>query len=69
MIVSADSDANRFLVLAMAASGVDVDCKAWCTAATEGTDAKGGGKKDSAQFTVPDVSIVDGVVEKAQEFA
>jgi alanyl-tRNA synthetase len=68
MIVSADHDANRFLILAMAANGVDVDCKAWCSAATEGTDAKGGGKKDSAQFTVPDVSLVDGVVEKAQQY-
>ncbi|KAL3914811.1 MAG: hypothetical protein SGILL_005942 [Bacillariaceae sp.] len=68
MIISADADANRFLVLSMAPKGVDVDCKAWCLAATEGTQGKGGGKKDSAQFTVPDVSVVAGVVDKAQKF-
>jgi alanyl-tRNA synthetase len=68
MMVSADIDANRFLVLAMAAKGVDVDCKAWCNAATEGTDAKGGGKKDSAQYSVENNSLADGVVEKAQKF-
>jgi alanyl-tRNA synthetase len=68
MIISADSDSNRFLVLSMAPKGVDVDCQAWCVAATEGTDGKGGGKKDSAQYTVPDVSLVDGVVDKAKKF-
>jgi alanyl-tRNA synthetase len=50
VIVSADDESNRFLVLAMAAKGVDGDCKAWCNAATKGTDANGGGKKDSAQY-------------------
>ncbi len=67
MIISADEDADRFLVLAMAAKGLDVDCKAWCMAVTEGTNGKGGGKKDSAQFTVPDVSLVDSVMEKAKQ--
>jgi len=67
MIISADTEANRFLVLAMAAKGLDVDCKAWCMAVTEGTNGKGGGKKDSAQFTVPDVSLVDSVMEKAKQ--
>ena len=65
MIISADADANRFLVLAMAPKGLDVDCKAWCAAATEGMGGKGGGKKDSAQMTVSDVSLVDSAVEKA----
>lgn len=69
IIVSADSDADRFLVLAMAPKGVDVDCKAWCIAATEGTNGKGGGKKNSAQFTVPDVSQVDSVMEKAKQWS
>merc|ERR1712232_111907 len=68
MLVSADTDGDRFLVMAMAPKGVDVDCKAWVTAATEGTGGKGGGKKDSAQFTVPGVSKVDGVMEKAKQF-
>ncbi|KAG7346035.1 alanyl-tRNA synthetase [Nitzschia inconspicua] len=68
MIISADSDSDRFLVMAVASKGVDVDCKAWCTASTEGTDAKGGGKKDSAQYTVSDVSLVDAAVEKAKRF-
>jgi alanyl-tRNA synthetase len=68
MLVSADKDSNRFLVMAFAPKAVDVDCKAWVTAATEGTGGKGGGKKDSAQFTVPDVSKLDGVLEKAKQF-
>ena len=67
MIISVDADADRFLVLAMAAKGLDVDCKAWCMAVTEGTNGKGGGKKDSAQFTVPDASLVDSVMEKANQ--
>jgi len=67
MIISVDTDADRFLVLAMAAKGLDVDCKAWCMAVTEGTNGKGGGKKDSAQFTVPDASLVDSVMEKANQ--
>lgn len=67
MIISADADANRILVLAMAAKGLDVDCKAWCMAVIEGTNGKGGGKKDSAQFNVPDVSLVDSVMEKAKQ--
>lgn len=68
MIISADSDADRFLVLAMAPKGVDVDCKAWCNAVIEGTDGKGGGKKDSAQFTVPDISLLDSAIAKAEQW-
>lgn len=68
MLVSGDADSNRFLVMAMAGKGLDIDCKAWVTAATEGTGGKGGGKKDSAQFTVPDVSQIDSVIEKAKKF-
>jgi len=68
MIISADSIADRFLVMTLAPKGVDVDCKAWCIAATEGTKGKGGGKKDGAQFTVPDVSLVDSVIEKAKQW-
>jgi len=68
MIISADSHADRFLVMTLAPKGVDVDCKSWCIAATEGTNGKGGGKKDSAQFTVPDVSLVDSVIDKAKQW-
>jgi alanyl-tRNA synthetase len=68
MLISADEDSNKFLVMTFAPKGVDVDCIAWVTAATEGTGGKGGGKKDSAQFTVPDVSHIDVVMEKAKQF-
>jgi alanyl-tRNA synthetase len=68
LLVSADEDSNRFLVFAMAGKGVDVDCKAWVTAATAGTEGKGGGKKDSAQFNVPDISLIESVIEKAKQF-
>lgn len=68
MLISADTEANRFLVITFAPKGVDVDCKAWVAVAIEGTGGKGGGKKDSAQFTVPDVSHIDTVMEKAKQF-
>jgi alanyl-tRNA synthetase len=68
MLISGDEDSNRFLILTIAPKGVDVDCKAWCATATEGTDGKGGGKKDSAQYTVPDLSLLDKVMEKAMQF-
>ena len=69
LLVSADESADRFMVLAFAPKGMkDVDCKAWVLAATEGTNGKGGGKKDSAQFTVPGVGSIDGVLEKARSF-
>jgi alanyl-tRNA synthetase len=66
MLVSADEDSDRFLVVTAAAKGCDVDCKAWGTAAIEGTDGKGGGKKDMAQFNVAGLSKIDGVMEKAK---
>jgi alanyl-tRNA synthetase len=68
LLISADTDENKILVVAMAPKGVDVDCKAWCAAATEGTGGKGGGKQDGAQFAVPDASLADGIVEKAKAF-
>lgn len=68
MLISADEDSDRFLIMAVAPKGLDVDCKAWATAATEGTEGKGGGKKDSCQITVPGVSNVEGVIEKANKF-
>eukprot|EP00579_Thalassiosira_antarctica_P008623 CAMPEP_0201884988 /NCGR_PEP_ID=MMETSP0902-20130614/17659_1 /ASSEMBLY_ACC=CAM_ASM_000551 /TAXON_ID=420261 /ORGANISM="Thalassiosira antarctica, Strain CCMP982" /LENGTH=970 /DNA_ID=CAMNT_0048414011 /DNA_START=17 /DNA_END=2929 /DNA_ORIENTATION=+ len=69
LLVSADESADRFMVVAFAPKGMKgVDCKAWVVAATEGTNGKGGGKKDSAQFTVPGVGSIDGVLEKARSF-
>ena len=69
LLVSADESADRFMVVAFSPKGMkDVDCKAWVLAATEGTNGKGGGKKDSAQFTVPGVGSIDGVLEKARSF-
>jgi alanyl-tRNA synthetase len=68
-LVTADEAADRFMVVAFAPKGLDdVDCKAWVAAATEGTDGKGGGKKDSAQSTVPGVGSIDSVLEKARGF-
>lgn len=68
LFVTADVDADRFMVVAFAPKGSDVDCKAWVAAAVAGTDGKGGGKKDSAQSTVPGVGNIDGVLEKARGF-
>jgi alanyl-tRNA synthetase len=68
MLVSADGDSDRFMVMAAAPKDVDVDCLAWIKAACEGTDGKGGGKKDAAQFTVPGVGSVESVIEKAKAF-
>jgi alanyl-tRNA synthetase len=69
LLVTADEESDRFMVIAFAPKGMqDIDCKAWVTAATEGTNGKGGGKKDSAQFTVPGVSSIDGVLEKARGY-
>ena len=68
-LVSADEAADRFIALAFCHKSLkDVDCKAWATAATEGTGGKGGGKKDSAQFTISGVSSLDSVLEKAKSF-
>ena len=38
------------------------------TAATEGTNGKGGGKKDTAQFQVPGVGNIDGILGKAAAY-
>lgn len=69
MLVSADEASDRFLVVACAPKGfAEVDCKEWILAATEGTGAKGGGKKDNAQYTVSGVRNIDAVLEKATSF-
>jgi alanyl-tRNA synthetase len=68
LFVSADEGADRFMVVAFAPKGLNVDCKAWVAAATEGTDGKGGGKVDSAQSTVPGITNLDGVLAKARSF-
>ena len=69
LLVSADEGADRFMVVAFAPKGMkDIDCHAWVVAATEGTTGKGGGKADSAQFTVPGMGSIDGVLEKARSY-
>ena len=69
LLVSADTSSNRLMVCSVAPKGVDVDCKAWVTAATEGTGGKGGGKTDQAQMNVDGVEHADSIVEKAKSFA
>lgn len=70
MLLSGDADSDRFLVVTFAPKGFeDVDCQAWAVAATEGTDGKGGGKKDGAQFTVPGLAHIDSVIAKATAFS
>ncbi len=69
LLITADEDADKYMVIAFAPKQLSsVDCKAWVTAATEGTGGKGGGKKDSAQFTVSGLSSIEGVLEKARAF-
>ena len=69
LLVSADTDSDRMMVAAVAPKGVEVDCKAWVSAAVDGTGAKGGGNKDMCQMNVQGASHADGVVEKAKSFA
>eukprot|EP00543_Licmophora_paradoxa_P003569 CAMPEP_0202451672 /NCGR_PEP_ID=MMETSP1360-20130828/10058_1 /ASSEMBLY_ACC=CAM_ASM_000848 /TAXON_ID=515479 /ORGANISM="Licmophora paradoxa, Strain CCMP2313" /LENGTH=966 /DNA_ID=CAMNT_0049070303 /DNA_START=52 /DNA_END=2952 /DNA_ORIENTATION=+ len=66
MLISVDEASDRIMVVASAPKGGDVDCKAWVNATTEGMGGKGGGKKDSAQCTVPGVSHVEEILKKAQ---
>mmetsp|Transcript_25740 Transcript_25740/g.38033 ORF Transcript_25740/g.38033 Transcript_25740/m.38033 type:complete len:998 (+) Transcript_25740:104-3097(+) len=69
LLVSADMENNRFMVCAFSPKQFkEVDCKAWVAAATDGTGAKGGGKKDSAQSTVSGVEKIEQVLEKARLF-
>jgi alanyl-tRNA synthetase len=68
MLVSADESADRFLVLVASPKGVEVDCKAWAEAATQGTDAKGGGKKDSVLLNAQGVDSIESVLQKARQY-
>ena len=69
LLVTADESSDRFMVIAFAPKSMtSVDCKAWVAAATEGTGGKGGGKKDSAQCTVKNVTFIESVMEKAKAF-
>ena len=66
-LVSADDSTDRYIALAFCHKSLkSVDCKAWATTAIEGTGAKGGGKKDSAQYTITGISSIDSVLEKAK---
>jgi alanyl-tRNA synthetase len=68
MILSADLDNDRFMLLAFAPKGVEVDCKEWVLSSLIGLDAKGGGKNDSAQYTVDGISSIPSVMDKAKSF-
>jgi alanyl-tRNA synthetase len=70
MIISADTEEDKCLVVAYAPKGMDgIDCKDWVMATIEGTDGKGGGKADSANFQVPGASHAEALVEKATKYA
>jgi len=69
MLVSVDAESDRITMAAACPKGMgDVDCMAWVAAATEGTDGKGGGKKDSAQFNVPGAAHVEAIMAKATSY-
>jgi len=69
MIVSSDTETDKCFVATFAPKGMkEFDCKAWATFSTEGTGAKGGGKKDSANFHVPGASNAESIAEKARQY-
>jgi len=69
LMVTAEESSDRFMVFSFAPKGCDVDCKSWVAAATAGTEAKGGGKKDSAQSTVEGCSNIYMVLEQARAYS
>ena len=68
MILSAEVDSDRFMLIAFAPKGTDVDCKDWALASLAGLEPKGGGKNDSAQYTADGISSIASVMEKASLF-
>lgn len=69
LLVTADPDSDKFMVIAGAPKGVaGLDCKEWAAAAIQGTDGKGGGKPDMAQFQVPGMTSIDTVLLQAKNF-
>jgi alanyl-tRNA synthetase len=69
LLVSIDTDADKIMVVACCPKNLkDIDCKAWVTAATQGTEGQGGGKQDQAQFQVPGVGNVDAILQQAREY-
>ena len=68
LMISASTEENKFMVVAFTnKKNKDIDCKAWANAAVAGTGAKGGGKKDSAQFQVMDLKHIDSVKANASQ--
>jgi alanyl-tRNA synthetase len=66
-LISGDTESDKFLVVTFSPSAsIPVDCKAWAMASVEGTDGKGGGRPDSAQYTVVGLHHMDVVIAKAQ---
>jgi len=69
LLISADEAADKFMVIAFTPKGSKiVDCKAWATSAIDGTGGKGGGKKDSAQYTINGISSISDVMKRASIF-
>jgi alanyl-tRNA synthetase len=66
-LVSADESEDKFIVLAFCHKSMkSVNCNDWASVAIEGTGGKGGGKMDSAQYTISGISSIDSVLEKAK---
>eukprot|EP00560_Eucampia_antarctica_P000408 CAMPEP_0197832892 /NCGR_PEP_ID=MMETSP1437-20131217/16697_1 /TAXON_ID=49252 ORGANISM="Eucampia antarctica, Strain CCMP1452" /NCGR_SAMPLE_ID=MMETSP1437 /ASSEMBLY_ACC=CAM_ASM_001096 /LENGTH=972 /DNA_ID=CAMNT_0043436529 /DNA_START=189 /DNA_END=3107 /DNA_ORIENTATION=+ len=69
LLITSCQQQNKFMVVAFTGKkNKSVDCKAWATAAIQGTNGKGGGKKDSAQFQVMDLKLIGSVKDKANSF-
>lgn len=67
LLVSADAEADKCLIMGCCAKGVGLDCKAWVLAATDGLDAKGGGGKELATFQLVGASHADTIVANASK--
>jgi alanyl-tRNA synthetase len=68
MLVCGDAEADKIMVVVAAPKGVDVDCKAWASVATEEVGGKGGGKQDNAIFNVAGYSNMETVLAKARQY-
>ena len=71
LLISGDVQADKYLLIVGAPKGLSmvVDCKAWGFMAISGTNGKGGGKSDMAQFHISGMSTIDMVMEQAKKAA
>jgi alanyl-tRNA synthetase len=65
MLISGDEESDRIMVVAAAPKDLGIDCKEWVESTTDGTDGKGGGKKESAQCTLTGFSNMESILAKA----